>query len=149
MSAMKHLAWAVVAAGVAMAGQGAEACPAVVKVVYPAVGTPVRLKVGKACYPVDLELDANTEGTVANLVLTMQGRGGRNLLEGQWHGYQRSDFAASDFAQGAAQSDYGAVRVMRLKGDRVTIRTVAVEVVPAVGGTWAFKRLVLTVRAKG
>ena len=109
----------------------------------------MQLKVGKACYPVDLELDANTEGTVANLDLVVHGRGGRDWLETRRHGYQRDNFAASDFVKGAAQSTYGAVRVMRLKGERVTVRTVAMEVVPAVDGTWAFKRLVLTVRAKG
>ncbi len=138
---------AVVAAVLAMVGQGAEACPAVVKVVYPAVGSSARLKVGKACYPVDLELDANTKGTIANLDLVVHGRGGRDWLETRWHGYQRDNFAASDFVKGPAQSTYGAVRVMRLKGERVTIRTVAVEVVPLVGGTWAFKRLVLSVKA--
>ena len=105
------------------------------------------------------ELDVNGRLVVFELLMEEPERSSRgaNLLDstGRLHGYQKWDFAASDFSHGAEKSIYGVVRTVDLpkRGPsvRIDIARVAVKPTPATSRMPAnhqFTDLILRVRAR-
>jgi hypothetical protein len=97
--------------------------------------------------------DALSNFTLAMEAADSPGRG-NNLFEptGNWHGYQKFFFAASDFEHGAARSSYGNPRTIELPrlgvAVQITIVRVAVGPASATAAVPEFKDLTLKIVAR-
>jgi len=105
------------------------------------------------------ELDVGKHVVVLELVLHRPGRRNKdsNLFDptGRLFGYQRWDFAASDFVRGAQDSIYGDTRVINLPklGMEMHVKVAAVSVEPTPPNSpeslpYQFKELTLQVTAQ-
>lgn len=103
---------------------------------------PVYASNGHVEYVLSLEPDFDVGGHVVTVELVMRRAGAKDdspdLLRGNLHGLQASDFAANDLAHGAKNSAFGEERTMPLAKLglllRVAVKDATVSPNPTIGG---------------